>query len=202
MAAPEILRAFIAVEIPPALHDPLAAVAARLSRAIPERSVRWVRPAGIHLTLKFLGDVPLSQIAGLQAMLDEAVRDQAPFECAVGGLGCFPNLRQPRVVWVGVREPDARLKLLQAAVEAGAAGLGFPREPGGRGFNPHLTLGRVQRGAREADARRVGEAVQAAGAVELGRLPVEAISLMRSDLQPGGPVYTRLHRALLGAAVK
>jgi len=173
---------------------------ARLSRAAPERAVRWVRPEAIHLTLKFLGDVPSAQTAQLSGMLDEAAGGHAPFECGVGGLGCFPDLRQPRVVWAGVSEPDGALTRLQHAVEAGAARLGYTREPAEREFNPHLTLGRVARGVRGAEARRVGEAVQSVAAGELDRLPVAAVCLMRSDRRPGGSVYTRLHEARLGGS--
>jgi 2'-5' RNA ligase len=194
------LRAFIAVELPPALGDQLAALAARLRRAAPERAARWVRPEGIHLTLKFLGDVPVSQVEQIKALMEAATGDCGPFECAVAGLGCFPNLRQPRVVWVGVHDSSGALERLQGALEEGAARLGYPREPAGRGFNPHLTLARVGRETRGPEARQVGEAVQAAGPADLGRLPVEALALMQSDLRPGGAVYTRLHQARLGRA--
>ncbi len=200
MAAPAVIRAFIAIEIPRALRDELAAQIGRLQQAAPAGAARWVRPEGIHLTLKFLGDVPAAQVAGLGVMLEEVAAHCAPFELVASGLGCFPNCAKPRVVWAGLRDTGNDLHTLQQAVDDGAARLGFAREEKGRGFNPHLTLARAARDARPPDARRLGELVQGAAVGDLGRLPVEHIALMRSDLQPGGAVYTRLSLARLGGA--
>jgi 2'-5' RNA ligase len=198
VSAPASARAFIAVALPAALRQALGQVNAGLRRTVPEGAVRWVRPEGMHLTLKFLGDMPLSQAEQVQTMLEAAAREAAPFECDVSGLGCFPNLRQPRVVWAGLREPSGALAHLQRAVEAGAVRLGYTQATGDRGFMPHLTLGRVARQAGAAEWRSVAEAVQAAAAGEIGTFLVEAVCLMKSDLRPGGSAYTRLFRAGLG----
>lgn len=189
------LRAFIAIELPPAIRDPMARIMESLDRGLPRRSVRWVRPDGIHLTLKFLGDTPASQLDHVQSLMAAAAREVTPFECVVAGLGCFPSPRQPRIVWVGLHEPSGVLNRLQRAIEAGAARLGYPKDD--RPFNPHLTLGRLGREVQGQDARRVGENVQVAGVGELGTFRVEAVSLMSSDLRRGGPVYTRLYQARL-----
>jgi 2'-5' RNA ligase len=198
LSAPATLRAFIAIELPKDLRAQLAEVIARLSRTAPEGAVRWVRADGIHLTLKFLGDMPVSQTDQMQDMLRLAAREAEPFECKASGIGCFPSARQPRVIWAALHEPTGSLGHLQRAVEAGAARLGYPKETGERGFKPHVTLGRLGRQAGPADVRRVAEAVQTAAVGDLGSLVVEAISLMKSELRPGGSVYTRLYLARLG----
>jgi 2'-5' RNA ligase len=198
LTAPATLRAFIAVELPTELHTQLGALIVRLSRDVPASAVRWVRPEGIHLTLKFLGDMPASQREPVQDMVTLAAREAEAFECRAAGIGCFPNLKQPRVIWAGLNEPSGFLSHLQRAVEGRAARLGYPREAGDRVFNPHLTLGRVNRQAGKEDLRRLAEAVQARPVDEMGVFRVEAISLMKSDLQPGGSVYTRLFQARLG----
>lgn len=198
MSLPATLRAFIAVELPASLQEQLAGVIARLGQSIPEGAVRWVRPDGVHLTLKFLGEMPVSQAGQMQAMIASAAREAGPFGCTAAGVGCFPNLKQPRVIWAGLHEPSGALSHLQRAVEAGAVRLGYPKETGERGFNAHLTLGRIGRQASAADARRVAEAVQGAAVGDLGSFVIEAVSLMTSDLRPGGSVYARLFQARLG----
>ncbi|MBI3762598.1 MAG: RNA 2',3'-cyclic phosphodiesterase [Chloroflexi bacterium] len=199
MAAPATLRTFIAIELPPALCAQLSDVMTRLDMALPARAVRWVRAEGIHLTLKFLGDTPHSQLGPLQSIIASAAQIVAPFECSAGDLGCFPNARQPRVVWVGVRDPAGALERLQRAIEAGTARLGYPREAGERGFNPHLTLGRVGRDVHGPVAKQIGEIVQATKTGELGIVRVDRVNLMKSDLQAGGAIYARLYDAPLGS---
>jgi 2'-5' RNA ligase len=142
--------------------------------------------------------MPLSQRDPVQDMLALAAREAEPFECLAAGLGCFPNWKQPRVLWAGLSEPGGLLKHLQRAVEAGAARLGYPKETGERAFNPHLTLGRVNRQAGPGDLRRLVEVVQGEPTQAFGTFRVEALSLMKSDLRPGGSVYTRLFQARLG----
>ena len=199
MPAPAALRAFIAVELPAGLRDQLAQVIARLGQLLPA-GVRWVRPEGIHLTLKFLGDTPLAQINQVKSVIVAAALEVAPFECRVEGLGCFPDQSRPRVVWVGLHEPSGALHQLQQAIEAGTARLGYAREAANRGFHPHLTLGRVGREVRGSQARAVGDIVCAAGASDLGAFRADVVTLMRSSLQPGGAVYSRLYEARLGEA--
>ena len=111
----ETIRAFIAIELPSQVQKKLGEVINRLKRA-PVESVRWVQPHNIHITLKFLGDVPINQIPILtQVLKDETLRHK-PFEISIGGLGAFPNLRKPRVIWVGVEAPPG-LARLQAGIE-------------------------------------------------------------------------------------
>ena len=188
------VRTFIAIELTRELLDKLGDLQSRLAEDAPPGLVRWVRPQGIHLTLKFLGEIPPSRADAVAAAMEVACAAHAPFTLQVGGLGCFPNARRPRVVWVGVQEPSGALAALQRDVERAMASLGLP--PEGRRFSPHLTLGRVKGGSREA-LEVLGETVTRAG-VRVGNMAVDAVHLMRSDLLPGGVVYTALSVTYLG----
>ena len=151
--------------------------------------MRWVRSAGIHLALRFLGDAPAEQVAAVRAGLDQVAVQCAPFELHLKSLGCFPNLRRPRVIWVGLEDPEERLGELQKAVEEQVRSLGW--EPEERTFRPHLTLGRVRQRQRSPEDTWVQ---QPPG---LG-FRAEAIELIQSHLKPSGAEYTTLQRALLG----
>lgn len=192
--APALLRGFIAIELSSALRGQLAAVIARLTQTTPPRSVNWDRPEKIHLTLKFLGEIPVADLSRIQDALTTAARAVAPFSFAVTGLGCFPNLKQPRVVWAGLAASDAPHVIeLQKSVEAELARLGYPRD--NRPFSPHVTMGRVRREVRPAEAAKVGQAVRAEAATQFGNQAVSQIVLVKSDLQRGGSIYTRLFAA-------
>lgn len=186
----EQVRTFIAIELDEKIKVALAELQEQLKGKIPPGSVRWVGPEGIHLTLKFLGNVPANRIEQVEQAISQACAGFPSFSFSIGGLGCFPDTRRPRVVWVGVQEDTGILKRLQKAIEDGMEKLGFPPEE--RGFQAHLTLGRTQRRASSADVRRLGQIVAETDIGELGRMEARAVSLMRSDLKPTGAVYTRL----------
>jgi 2'-5' RNA ligase len=186
----EKIRTFIAIELDESIQDGLTRLQEQLQGEAPRGSVRWVRPGGIHLTLKFLGDVPADQIGEITGALQKSCQGFAPFSLSCGGLGCFPNLKHPRVVWVGVQEETGTLAQLHKAIEENVAPLGYPTEK--RKFSPHLTLGRVRRQVGSGDRRRLGELVGASETGSLGQMEVRSVNLMRSDLQPSGAVYTRL----------
>ena len=191
------LRTFIAIELPAEILRLIKQAQAQLQAAAPPHSVRWVRAEGIHLTLKFLGPVPMSQIDAITATMAAAARGVEPFTLTIGGAGCFPNPKRPRVVWIGIAEPTGRLNSLQRAVESAISPLGYPPEE--RGFQPHLTLGRAAHEATSDDLKRVGEIVAAANIGTLGQVPVSSIALIKSDLKPSGAEYTTLQWARLKA---
>jgi 2'-5' RNA ligase len=186
----EKIRTFIAIELDESIKDSLIKLQERLKGEAPRGSVRWVRPEGIHLTLKFLGDVPANQIGEITRALARSCQGFAPFYLSCGGLGCFPNLKRPRVLWVGIQEETGTLAQLQKAIEENVAPLGYPTEK--RKFSPHLTLGRVQRRVSSGDQRRLGELVKVSEIGTLSQMQVKSVNLMRSDLRPSGAVYTRL----------
>ena len=171
------MRLFLAVDLPAELRSRLEGLQRELRSLLPQ--ARWVRPEGIHLTLKFLGEVAPERVEELCRCVAEALPRLAPWEVEARGLGAFPSLQRPRVVWVGVEDPSGRLFELQRRLERGLVPLGFPLE---RGFVPHLTLARVKGSARALPPRADG----------FGRLRVEEVVLFRSELRPEGARYSRL----------
>ncbi len=193
----EVVRAFVALPISEVTRTRLARVQQDLQGACPV-GVRWTRASGIHLTLFFLGDVPTSRLEPIETALAVVARNASPLVLQVQGLGCFPNLQRPRVVWVGLEERTGRLALTHQAVNEALAQVGF--EPETRPFKPHLTLGRVQRGASRDVAAQLGQAVarRAERGLTLGEETVTDLVLFRSVLKPTGAEYSRLATFTLG----
>jgi 2'-5' RNA ligase len=187
----DTIRVFIALDIPPEAKQALADAIRRLQAAIPY-GVRWVDPAGIHLTLKFLGNVNVALVEDIFRAMQSAAQgfQGGGFHLQLAGLGFFPNERQPRVLWAGIEGDLDALKSLQAKVDEATFQLGFAREK--RPFNPHLTLGRVRDGV-SASIRRQVSAAFATTALEPGNpWEVKEAHLIRSTLTPGGAIYTPL----------
>ncbi len=151
--------------------------------------LRWVRPEGVHLTLKFLGETPAERVPAIEGALATALLGTEPFRLALGAPGTFGGRRGPRVVWLDITGDVQRLRELQATVEGAMVGVGFAPEE--RQYSPHLTLARVPQPPRPGTAERVSRALEA---VEPPRVEFEVreIVLIRSRLQPGGAVYERL----------
>jgi 2'-5' RNA ligase len=185
----ESVRTFIAIELDPNVLAQVSKLQSRLKDDVPSGFVRWVRPEGIHLTLKFLGDVPADKLAPIVKALQTASAAYAPFSLHIAGMGCFPNPRRPRVIWIGVSEPSNTLERLYRDLEHELALLGYPPEQ--RHFSPHLTLGRVKRGRSATDLEALGSYFTRAKA-SIGQMEVTSIYVMRSDLRPSGAVYTEL----------
>jgi 2'-5' RNA ligase len=179
------IRSFIAVEIPPDLKSRMDELQRELRRT--GADVKWVRPEGIHLTLKFLGSIHPDDVERISQSIAPAIAGWEPFEVRVQGMGCFPNPRNPRVVWLGMDRGKEVLASLQKAVEEKAAELSFP--PENRPFSPHLTLGRV----RSARGRgELAQAIEKYRGTEVGTFQVREVFLFRSELFPSGAVYTKL----------
>jgi 2'-5' RNA ligase len=174
------VRLFIALNLPADVRDALHVDAAPLREAVP-RGIGWVKPDGIHLTLKFLGEVEQGRVPAIvNALRAVAVAHPVP-RLVVHGVGAFPSLARPRVVWAGV-EATPRLELLQHDVEAACAALGFEVE--GRAFRPHVTLGRVRPGADVAALHALASAAPACTVT--ADVEVPTLDLMHSTLMPGG----------------
>ena len=188
-----VIRVFIAIALPGMLQQKLDE-AARLLKNEKTRAVRWVAGKNIHLTLKFLGEVESGKVDAISQVMQAECRLVRPFEFSASGAGAFPNLRRPRVVWIGVQAPPV-LADLAAAIDRGTQALGFPGED--RAFSPHLTLGRVSQNATPQEVQAVGQALSTARIGDLGSFTVTQVTLFRSELQPGGAVYTPLFTAPL-----
>jgi 2'-5' RNA ligase len=185
----ERIRSFVAIDVAPPVLKALQGLHAELARH--KADVRWVRPEGLHMTLKFLGYVEAPRLEKVRAALEAAVREHAALRARVHGLGAFPSLRRPRVLWVGL-EGDG-LAELAAAVDAALEPLGF--EPEKRAFTPHVTLGRVNslRGwpALEEDFKAHLDD-------DFGDSDVTAVTIYQSTLRRDGAVYTALWTIPLG----
>lgn len=184
MSDPQI-RLFVALEVPAGVRAALGEVAARL-RTQTGRSVRWVHPENLHLTLKFIGEVEADKKGAIEGALS-AVRLHEPVVISFRGIGYIRH-PQPRVFAAAV-EPTPALRGLVAGIESALVPLGIPAES--REFFPHLTLARLKSGEDAALLR--GEA-RKSGADEIGRAAYHEFDLMQSTLRPDGAVYTRLAR--------
>ena len=172
----------------------LEEVAGQLKQRLAGMQIRWVPVENIHLTLKFLGDVSMTNLEVLKKILLSESSNHPTFEMSVGELGAFPSLRRPRVIWVGITAPS-ELNALQHGIETETARLGYQHE--NRDFSPHLTLGRVSRNASSQEAHQIGQVLDSFKVGFLGATRVREVYLYRSDLRPGGAVYTRLMTAAL-----
>jgi len=182
------MRLFVALNLPPEERERIYRAAAPLRRA--ELPVRLTREPALHLTLRFLGEVEPAALEDLERAIAAAVAIVTPFTLRLGGTGAFPSLSRPRVLWVGV-EAAPELLALHAALERRLEPLGIAREPGP--FRPHLTLGRVRRGAALRGIATLLEEIHFAAS-----LRVTEVELMRSHLTPEGSRYELLRTFPLG----
>jgi 2'-5' RNA ligase len=188
----DVIRTFIAVDLPPTVRDALGQVSTQLQEKLADTPVRWVDYQKMHLTLKFLGDISTENISMVEKILRTEASKRQVMEIGIGGLGAFPKMRHPRVIWIGVEAPS-ELFDLRRGIEDGAARLGYNYDK--YDFTPHLTLGRISRKASAADVRKIGTILHDFQVGFIGVTRIDAVHLYRSDLQPDGAVYTRLYSA-------
>jgi RNA 2',3'-cyclic 3'-phosphodiesterase len=177
------VRVFVALDVPEPVRASLADLSVRLNKVCP--SARWVRLESVHITLKFIGEVPPETFEQIRRALGE-LPSFGPITVRFAGLGFFPGARRPRVFWAGV-EAEPRLAELAAAVEMKLAPLGI--EPEKRAFHPHLTLARFE---SPQGTQALREAVEALGAPEFGQETFTEFHLYQSVLKRSGAEYTRL----------
>lgn len=190
-----MLRAFIAVDLPVDISEKIGNILLELKHDLGEKIIRWVPVQNIHLTLKFLGNVSSANLAMLENVLSNIVAQHHPLAVQVGGLGAYPKVRSPRVIWIGV-ETTPELIALYEAVDKETDRLGYPSER--RLYSAHLTLGRVSRHATLQDVERIANSLlEHKNMGVLGSILVREVHLFRSDLRPEGAVYTRLFTARL-----
>jgi 2'-5' RNA ligase len=189
------VRAFIAVPVDPLVISQITDVQRTLRERTSPDFVRWVRPEQLHLTLRFFGNVPLAQLPGIEAATRMACVSSTEFRLAAQGVGCFPNLRGPRVVWVGITGETGRLDEFRQAIANHTRSFGEPPEE--RPFQPHLTIGRIKQPnaqSKELLAKRASESAQK----NFGEWRVSHVELMRSVLGPQGSTYSILATIPLG----
>jgi 2'-5' RNA ligase len=189
-----VIRAFIAIDLSVDIQHRLDDVQKSYKGQLNNIPIRWVAASNIHLTLKFLGDVSLSNLNILTDMIQTEISSHHQFDISVGGSGAYPNNRQPRVIWIGVEAPPD-LAVIQNGIETTTARLGYSREE--RAFSPHLTLGRVSRNVNSQDLKVISKTLESIRVGFLGVTCVDKVHLYRSDLQPTGAVYTQLFSSSL-----
>jgi 2'-5' RNA ligase len=185
----EQIRAFIAIEMSDAVRSDLSSLQGGL-RPHQHPYVKWVDPKGIHLTLKFLGNIGQNQVADIEEAISQASQGVSPFQLQLGGLGAFPNLRRPRVIWVAMTGELESLLALQKGIDQALVPLGFAMES--RPFTPHLTLGRLRERASPEECRKIGELVMASQFESATAMKVSEVILMRSRLTPQGAIYSHI----------
>ena len=173
------IRCFVAVELPARMREEIGLLQERIAT----EGLRLVRPELVHVTIKFLGDVPEGKVLKVSEALAKV--KVAPFDARVAGMGAFPG-RTIRVVWLGL---EGNFEELYQKVEEALAPLGFEREE--RGFSPHVTLGRVGRPGPQT-SRLVAERIASLSSTDLGRFSVDRFYLKKSTLTRGGPIYDNL----------
>ncbi len=184
------IRTFVACELPREIRSEIGRIQENLKHR--QLRLKWVRSENLHLTLKFLGDIPVESIEPIAAAVGEAVRSYAPMSLSARGIGVFPGIRRPRVLWIGIGGEFPLLARLQASVADGLAEVGFPVDK--RPYKGHLTIGRVK---AAVDSRRLTEALAEFSDFETAPFRVDEVVVFRSQLKPDGPVYTRLRTVKL-----
>lgn len=186
----EKIRAFIAISVP----EPVLQAIVKAQETLQESGldIRWVRRGGIHLTLRFLGDIDRDDVEKVRSAMWQATKLFSPFTLKGDGVGVFPDLKRPRVVWVGLSGDMEPLRALQRDLESQLNGLGFPREK--RSFKGHLTMGRVK---GRLDRTKLSAVLEGLGDFQTESFTVQSIVLFQSDLRPDGAVYSRLAEVAL-----
>jgi 2'-5' RNA ligase len=187
------MRCFIAIDLPDHVHRRMASLQSTLKPY--DWPVRWTNPQQIHLTIKFLGDVPDADMSDICTALKEVTQMVPPFALTIGSAGCFPPRGEPRVIWTAVLDPPQPLMDLQEGIEASMEALGIAREA--RAFRPHLTLGRAKGHGFKGNLREILKEQEHFNA---GLFDVEEAVMYQSELTPQGPIYTAIAHARLSGS--
>ncbi len=189
MSTAETIRLFIALPVPDDVKEKLRHTQAQVRSCLRADTVSWVRPEQIHLTLKFLGDVPVARTDELVASVRTACVSVRTLHLSAGKIGVFPNARRPRVLWSGVAGETEALERLQSKMEKAAAP--FTETQKDQRFSAHLTIGRIKE-IHPRDARTLEEAVSDFAETTFGNWTADAVEIMRSELGPEGSHYSRV----------
>ena len=183
------LRLFVAIRVPDSVKAELGGVQSELKHSLPPKSAAWTKPEAMHLTLRFLGQVEEGRVAELSAKLRVALTRFGAVDLICERLGCFPDLRYPRVVWAWAHDAGERLQALHRLVDGATAE--FAEKPAEKRFEGHITIARLK-GIKRSDAETLGEFIKAAVDRRFGQWRCEAVELIRSELTPQGSCYTTL----------
>ena len=190
----DTVRVFVSVGLSDEARDALVDAVDRIRAEVPD-GIQWARREGMHLTLKFLGNLPSANLTSLLECVDEFAKVNPAFGLNLTGLGMFPNRRKPRVLWAGVDGDLHALSSLQQAAEDAINSLGY--RPEQRPFRPHITLGRPRRSVPDGQLARIGAVISGLAPPNSVSWQVSSVDVMRSELHPSGARYTVLGSAPL-----
>jgi 2'-5' RNA ligase len=186
MSDEKSIRSFLAVELPPEVLNEISGIQERLKKTL-QGSISWVRPSGIHLTLKFFGNIAESDIPNISLVVKNAIVNIRPFSLNVRRIGTFPDVKRPRVLWLGLDGDIDVLIRLQKEMDRGFHECGFQKEE--RTFKPHLTLARIKEPKGVSGLVKI---VEKSEDYKAGNLIVSSLTLFKSELTPKGAIYTKL----------
>ncbi len=189
-----MLRTFIALDFPEAILQKADKIISYFKGKTPPRALRWVAIDNLHLTIKFLGDVPENNIDQIKSTIIQTVKRIPPCQISVRGFGMYPDARRPRVVWLGI-DHDAGIINLHDALDGALTSINI--KPEKRPFSPHLTIARVSRRADEKVVKSIGATLSKFKVDSLGSMTIQEVVLYKSDLTPKGPIYAKLLSAPL-----
>lgn len=180
------IRCFLAIALPEDLRNSLESLRYRLD--LPQFDVRWVDPKNLHLTLRFLGEISEEDLETVSAAAQKTAEGTESFSLLIQGLGAFPSIGSPRIVWAGAEPPEPVVRL-ERKLSRELEGLNWP--PPDKPFRPHLTIGRVKSSRGKGELRKLLERNQKE---KIGEMRVTEILLVQSQLRPSGPLYQNLKR--------
>lgn len=186
MTDENLIRAFLAVEIPPDIKNRIREIQKGLTPIV--QDIRWTRPEGIHLTLKFFGNISKDDIPFISRVVEQKTKDITPITLNVNAIGVFPGPSRPRVLWIGMQGEIDRLSRLQDEIEYDLQECGFQREK--RNFEPHLTLGRAR--SQRKMFTGIAKVLADRKTYQAGQFGVRGLTLFKSELKPEGALYTKL----------
>ncbi len=189
------MRAFIAIDLPVEIKDYLGRIEERLKTSAAD--VKWVSPANIHLTLKFLGEIDEQKKDSLIRIIESIAKDKDAFSLRLSSAGAFPNIKYPRVVWIGIDKGSVEVLKIAEELEEKIEKIGIPKET--REFSSHITIGRVKSGLNRLKLAEGIEEINKELSEKQLELPAGKITLFKSTLSPKGPVYEPLHETSLQA---
>ncbi len=184
-----MLRTFIAVDFPPETLTKITKIIGYFKTQTPMDALKWVSAENLHLTIKFIGDIPEDKLAQVKMVIKKSLVDKHPFKIGVGGLGMFPNKHNPRVIWLGVTY-DQTLRDIHHVLNHSLKSTGI--EPDNRDYSPHLTIARIRQRAREETRQEIGATLSKFKIDSLGEIKINEIILYQSELTRNGPIYTPL----------